>query len=33
VHPNEPVFGILGPSSMGVSVRLDDAVGKGSFTF
>lgn len=33
VDPNEPVFGIIGPSSMGVPVRLDDAVGKGSFTF
>jgi len=33
VDPNEPVFGIIGPSSLGVPVRLDDAVGKGSFTF
>ena len=33
VDPNEPVFGIIGPASMGVPLRLDDAVGKGSFSF
>ena len=33
VDPNEPVFGIFGPAAMGVPLRLDDAVGKGSFTF
>lgn len=33
VDPNEPVFGIFGPAALGVPVRLDDAVGKGSFTF
>ena len=33
VDPNEPVMGIIGPASLGVPVRLDDAVGKGSFAF
>ena len=33
VDPNEPVFGIFGPAAVGVPLRLDDAVGKGSFTF
>jgi hypothetical protein len=33
VDPNEPVTGILGPSSLGVPLRLDNATGKGSFAF
>ena len=33
VDPNDAVFGIFGPAALGVPVRLDDAVGKGSFTF
>lgn len=33
VDPNDAVFGILGPASLGVPVRLDDATGKGPFTF
>ena len=33
VDPNDPVFGIIGPGALSVPVRLDDAVGKGSFTF
>ena len=33
VDPNDAVFGIFGPAAFGVPVRLDDAVGKGSFTF
>jgi hypothetical protein len=33
VDPNDPVFGIIGPKSLGAPLRLDDAVGKGSFKF
>jgi hypothetical protein len=33
VDPNDAVFGIFGPAALGVPVRLDDAVGKGSFRF
>ena len=33
VDQNEPVFGIIGPAAFGVPLRLDDAVGKGSFSF
>ena len=33
VDPNEPVFGIIGPRTVGVPVSLDEGVGKGSFTF
>ena len=33
VDPNEPVFGIIGPGTFSVPLRLDDAVGKGSFRF
>ncbi len=33
VDPNDAVFGIFGPDALGVPLRLDDAVGKGSFTF
>lgn len=33
VDPNEPVFGIIGPGEFGLPGRLDEATGKGSFTF
>ena len=33
VDPNDAVFGIFGPTALGVPVRLDDAAGTGSFTF
>ena len=33
VDPNDPVFGIFGPKALTVPVRLDDAVGKGSFKY
>jgi hypothetical protein len=33
VDPNDAVFGIFGPATFGVPVRLDDAVGTGSFAF
>ncbi len=33
VDPNEPVFGIIGPQTLGLPVRLDEGTGKGSFTF